>query len=539
MDAEMLQQEQVAQQGPPLDLESLALSQHAWLQFEEHSTMFMSCRRILRMSVPTPHCIDWGLLADAGEAVRARAILGEDTPWTRLFDLADLPTYRLITVEFLSTFRYRAHQTAVREADDEELPSDIEFSLCGQHFEMSIERFAVYLGIYYEPETVRDDFAQAPTQGEEGVMRAWWSQEQPQPPSNYNRNSRSQWASKQSPFCQFCSIPGHDTKDCRKLAWFLRDNNITVHSAPPSPMVSTSSAHSIGSVPQWMLDTGASHHVTSDQRSLHTLSEYGGPDEIILGDGKKLSISHIGNSKLPTASRSLSLNHSYSPYQRLYGLLPSYSKLKPFGRLCYPWLRPYTSSKLQPRSSRCIFLGYSSSKSAYKCLDIITHRLYHSRHVEFGKHPKCNKCNLHHVLGQCGSIRCQRCGKGGHLTKDCRGELLTKTPQPQQQQLEAPKGCFECGKPGHIKKDCPHLKNNNGNNNGPKGRAFVIGAKEARNDANLATGMYLLNDNYASVLFDTGAEKSFISKEFSKILAITPIPLEVEYTVELVDVLMS
>ncbi|KAD4178885.1 hypothetical protein E3N88_27476 [Mikania micrantha] len=165
MDAEMLQQEQVAQQMPPLDPESLALSQHAWLQFEEHSATFMRCRRILRMSVTTPRCIDWGLLADAEEAVRARAILGEDTPWTRLFDLADLPTYRLITVEFLSTFRYRAHQVAVREADDEELPPDIEFSLCGQHFEMSIERFAVYLGIYYEPETVRDDFAQAPTQG--------------------------------------------------------------------------------------------------------------------------------------------------------------------------------------------------------------------------------------------------------------------------------------------------------------------------------------------------------------------------------------
>ncbi|KAL8229672.1 hypothetical protein R6Q57_014572 [Mikania cordata] len=35
---------------------------------------------------------------------------------------------------------------------------DIEFSLGGQHFEMSIERFAVHLGLYYEPETVLDDF---------------------------------------------------------------------------------------------------------------------------------------------------------------------------------------------------------------------------------------------------------------------------------------------------------------------------------------------------------------------------------------------
>ncbi|KAD3069253.1 hypothetical protein E3N88_37133 [Mikania micrantha] len=154
MDAEMLHQEEVAQQGQPLDPETFALSQHAWLQFEPQSAQAVRCRRILRMSVPTPRCIDWGLLADAGEAARARAILGEDTPWTRLFDLADLPTYRLITVEFLSTFRYRAHQAAVREEDDEELPPDIEFSLCGQHFEMSIERFAVHLGIYYEPETV-------------------------------------------------------------------------------------------------------------------------------------------------------------------------------------------------------------------------------------------------------------------------------------------------------------------------------------------------------------------------------------------------
>ncbi|KAD4583977.1 hypothetical protein E3N88_21578 [Mikania micrantha] len=119
MVAEMLHQEEVAQQGPPLDPETLALSQHEWLQFEPQSTVWTRCRQILRMSVPTPRCIDWGLLADAGEAVRARAVLGEDTPWTRLFDLADLPTYRLITVEFLFTFRYLAHQAAVREEDDE------------------------------------------------------------------------------------------------------------------------------------------------------------------------------------------------------------------------------------------------------------------------------------------------------------------------------------------------------------------------------------------------------------------------------------
>ncbi|KAL8226369.1 hypothetical protein R6Q57_016201 [Mikania cordata] len=99
----------------------------------------------------TSRCIDWGVLADCGEAGRDRAILAEDTP-------------------------YRAHQAAVRAEDDAELPLDIEFSLGGQHFEMSIEWFAVHLGVYYEPETVLDDFAHGLTQGEDGVMRAWWAQ---------------------------------------------------------------------------------------------------------------------------------------------------------------------------------------------------------------------------------------------------------------------------------------------------------------------------------------------------------------------------
>ncbi|KAI3498877.1 hypothetical protein L1887_34663 [Cichorium endivia] len=34
-----------------------------------------------------------------------------------------------------------------------------------------------------------------------------------------------------------------------------------------------------------LFDTGASNHVASDRNSLHHVSEYGGPDEILLGDG--------------------------------------------------------------------------------------------------------------------------------------------------------------------------------------------------------------------------------------------------------------
>ncbi|KAL4561418.1 hypothetical protein LXL04_033584 [Taraxacum kok-saghyz] len=94
--------------------------------------------------------------------------------------------------------------------------------------------------------------------------------------------------------------------------------------------------------------------------------------------------------RLPT----LVLDHQ-SPFELLFNQPPNYSKLKSFGCLCYPWLRPYTKSKLQPRSSPCIFLGYSPSKSAYKCLDPKTNRLYHSRHVEFFNHIFPYKSPLH------------------------------------------------------------------------------------------------------------------------------------------------
>lgn len=65
-----------------------------------------------------------------------------------------------------------------------------------------------------------------------------------------------------------------------------------------------------------------------------------------------------------------------SPFQKLFNCPPNYKKLKSFGCLCYPWLRPYISSKLQPRSKSCVFLGYSISQAAYRCLDPVTGRVY-------------------------------------------------------------------------------------------------------------------------------------------------------------------
>ncbi|GJT75816.1 putative reverse transcriptase domain-containing protein [Tanacetum coccineum] len=54
-------------------------------------------------------------------------------------------------------------------------------------------------------------------------------------------------------------------------------------------------------------------------------------------------------------------------------------------------------------------------------------------------------------------------------------------------------------------------------------------------DSNVITGTFLLNNHYASILFDTGADRSFISTAFSSLINIAPTPLENSYDVELAD----
>ncbi|KAM2075508.1 hypothetical protein ACFX1T_038387 [Malus domestica] len=74
-----------------------------------------------------------------------------------------------------------------------------------------------------------------------------------------------------------------------------------------------------------------------------------------------------------------------SPWELLFCKSPDYSRLKVFGCSYYPWLKPYTSSKLDGKSTHCVFLGYSLQHKGYRCLDIQTQCPYISRHVLFNE----------------------------------------------------------------------------------------------------------------------------------------------------------
>ncbi|GJX88437.1 putative reverse transcriptase domain-containing protein [Tanacetum coccineum] len=102
---------------------------------------------------------------------------------------------------------------------------------------------------------------------------------------------------------------------------------------------------------------------------------------------------------------------------------------------------------------------------------------------------------------------------------------------------------LECGRQGHYKSDCPKLKDQNhgnkaGNKNGvgeARGKAYVLGGGEANPDSNVVKGTFLLNNHYASMIFDSGANRSFVLTTFSTLLDITPDTLDVSYAVELAD----
>nr|GEU83564.1 hypothetical protein [Tanacetum cinerariifolium] len=99
--------------------------------------------------------------------------------------------------------------------------------------------------------------------------------------------------------------------------------------------------------------------------------------------------------------------------------------------------------------------------------------------------------------------------------------------------------CFECGAQGHYKSECPKLKNGNQGNRAGNGnavaRAYVVGTAGTNPNSNVVTGMFLLNNRYASVLFNIGADRSFISTAFSLLIDIVPTMLDHGYDVELAD----
>ncbi|GJZ42224.1 putative reverse transcriptase domain-containing protein [Tanacetum coccineum] len=169
-----------------------------------------------------------------------------------------------------------------------------------------------------------------------------------------------------------------------------------------------------------------------------------------------------------------------------------------------------------------------------------TGRAYTAGSQYIGSKPLCPKCNYNHN-GPC-APKCYKCNKFGHLGRNCRSSASVN-PGSNQRGNRTGQGptCFECGVRGHFKTDCPKLKNNNNNrgnqvrNANAPAKVYAVGHAGTNPDSNVVTGTFLLNNRYASILFDTGADRSFVSTAFSSQIDITPSTLDHYYDVELAD----
>nr|GEX29697.1 hypothetical protein [Tanacetum cinerariifolium] len=153
-----------------------------------------------------------------------------------------------------------------------------------------------------------------------------------------------------------------------------------------------------------------------------------------------------------------------------------------------------------------------------------------------GSKPLCSKCNYYHD-GPC-APKCHKCNRVVHLARDYRSSKNANTANNQKGTRAGPKAtCFECGAQGHFKRECPKLKNNNhgnqgGNSNAPA-KVYVVGNAGTNPDSNVVTCTLFLNNRYATILFNTGVDMSFVSTAFISQINITPTTLDHYYNIEL------
>ncbi|GJW54797.1 putative reverse transcriptase domain-containing protein [Tanacetum coccineum] len=156
-----------------------------------------------------------------------------------------------------------------------------------------------------------------------------------------------------------------------------------------------------------------------------------------------------------------------------------------------------------------------------------------------GSKSLCSKCNYHHD-GPYAS-KCHKCNKVGLFAHDYKSTANANNSNNQKGTRSGQKPtCYECRVQGHFKMECPKLKYNNnrcnqvGGGNAPA-KVYVVGYAGTNLDSNVMTGMFLLNNRYASILFDTDVDRSFVSPAFSSQIDITPTALDHYYDVELAD----
>ena len=75
--------------------------------------------------------------------------------------------------------------------------------------------------------------------------------------------------------------------------------------------------------------------------------------------------------------------HHLTPEEVYFGIKSNLTHLNVFGCVCFVHIPQEVRTKMEPRSEKCIFIGYSMEQKRYKCYNPITKEVRVSRDVVF------------------------------------------------------------------------------------------------------------------------------------------------------------
>ncbi|GJV22437.1 putative reverse transcriptase domain-containing protein [Tanacetum coccineum] len=109
--------------------------------------------------------------------------------------------------------------------------------------------------------------------------------------------------------------------------------------------------------------------------------------------------------------------------------------------------------------------------------------------------------------------------------------LLTRWERPAtgSNQLPVTVVCHACGEKGHYTNQCRKTNIN------AQGRAYMLKDRNAQQDLNIVTGMFLFNQHLVKELFDSRADRTFISISLASKLNIPSITIDTFYDIEMAD----
>ncbi|KAM1997822.1 hypothetical protein ACFX15_030613 [Malus domestica] len=120
--------------------------------------------------------------------------------------------------------------------------------------------------------------------------------------------------------CQICGNTSHEAIDC-----FDRMNPDISGKIPPAKLAAMCAHyHAKSSSPSWLIDSGATSHITNDISNISSPSPYTGEDKVYIGDGKGLPITHTGSSLLHAPHHSFKLNNVLHVPQMKHNLLSAF-----------------------------------------------------------------------------------------------------------------------------------------------------------------------------------------------------------------------